>query len=317
MPAVFTVLAIPAFYLLASVLLKDKVQVVFAAFIFTFIPASFDWLVMGGGLTRSPAFFFALLSLYFMYRMYTQNRKQDVIWVSFFRLDGAQPPGDRPAHGCHHAGVLPVLWPGQKGVLKSLLVAGLVLAVTAPWWETVGTDGIAPFLAAGRTGVYSVEGILQIFQSNFTHEIGLQIIAALALVGFFWQISQRKYFIPVWALVILISEPRSAPLFLCPCSAILAGTALIGIMSFFNRAEIPPRAGIGEPHPLSGTVSRVLFILLSVFWIVSSMGTVYALLNSAALTNLDQKSFDWVISGSGSQDEFLVLTGNSPQRSRL
>ena len=314
MPAVFTVLAIPAFYLLASVLLKDKVQVVFAAFIFTFIPASFDWLVMGGGLTRSPAFFFALLSLYFMYRMYTQNRKQDVIWVSFFSALTVLSHPETALHTAASALVFFLFFGrNKKGVLKSLLVAGLVLAVTAPWWGTVlAHNGIAPFLAAGRTGVYSVEGILQIFQSNFTHEIGLQIIAALALVGFFWQISQRKYFIPVWALVILISEPRSAPLFLCPCLAILAGTALIGIMSFFNRAEIPPRAGIGEPHPLSGTVSRVLFILLSVFWIVSSMGTVYALLNSATLTNSDQKSFDWVISSTGSQDKFLVLTGDSP-----
>ena len=84
LPAVFTILSIPAFYLLARALIKDKTQVVLATFIFTFIPASFDWLVMGGGLTRSPAFFFALLSLYFIHRLYTQARKLDILWVVLF-----------------------------------------------------------------------------------------------------------------------------------------------------------------------------------------------------------------------------------------
>ncbi len=314
MPAIFTVLAIPAFYLLASLLIKNKVQVVFATFIFAFIPASFDWLIMGGGLTRSPAFFFALLSLYFIYRLYSQNRKRDILWVTVFSSLTILSHPETALHTAASALVFFLFFGrDKKGLLRSLLVAGLILIVTAPWWFTVLVhNGITPFIAAGKTGVYSIEGILQIFQSNLTHEVGLQIIGTLALIGLFWQVAERKYFVPVWTLVIFFSEPRSAPLFLCPCVAILASSALVGILQLFNRATNPPQAGTGDPHPLSGWASRGFFIILTIFWIVSSTGTIFAILNNATLTNSDKNAFDWVKSNTSSQSKFLVLTGDSP-----
>jgi hypothetical protein len=314
LPAVFTVLSIPAFYLLAGALLKDKFQVVIATFIFTFIPASFDWLVMGGGLTRSPAFFFALLSLFFIYRLYTQDRKLDILWVTLFSSLTILSHPETALHTAASALVFFLFFGRNKnGFLKSLLVAGLILVVTAPWWGTViAHNGIAPFSAAGKTGVYNVAGILQILTSNITHEIGLQIIASLALIGLFWQIAERKYFVPVWAVVIFFSEPRSAPLFLTPCLAILAASALTGILQWLNRLSAPTQAGNTEPEPLSGKLSQGFFILLSVLWIVSSMGTNFALLNSTTLANSDQNAFEWVKNNTGSQGKFLVLTGDSP-----
>jgi hypothetical protein len=314
MPAIFTVLAVPAFYLLATVLIKDKLQAVFAAFIFAFIPASFDWLVMGGGLTRSPAFFFDILSLYFIYRLYTRGRKLDVICAAVFSSLTVLSHPETALHTAASAVVFFLFFGrNKKGLLQSLLVAGLVLVVTSPWWGTVLIhNGITPFLAAGRTGVYSLEGFLQIFTSSITHEIGLQIIASLALIGLFWQLAERKYFVPVWALVILVSEPRSAALFLCPCVAILASCALTGILKVINRAAYPGQSMTVDPQPLSSRVSQVFFILLSVIWIVSSMGTNFALLNTTTLTKSDQVAFDWVKSNTGSQAKFLVLTGDSP-----
>ncbi len=314
LPAIFTVVAIPVFYLLANALIGDKAQAVFATLIFAFIPASFDWLVMGGGLTRSPAFFLALLSLFFIYRLYTAHRKLDILWVTVFSSLTVLSHPETALHTAASAVVFFLFFGRNKsGLLKSLLVAGLVLLVTSPWWGTVLVhNGIAPFLAAGKTGVYSIEGILQIFTSNVTHEIGLPIIASLALIGLFWQLAERKYFVPVWAVVILVSEPRSAPLFLCPCIAILAAFALTGILKLFNRISHSLLPGTVEPHPLSGRLSQVFFTFLAVMWIVSSMGTVFALLNSTTLANSDQAAFDWVRSNTDSQGKFLVLTGDSP-----
>jgi hypothetical protein len=285
-----------------------------ATFIFAFIPASFDWLVMGGGLTRSPAFFFALITLYYVHRLYTRGRKLDILWVVLFSSLTVLSHPETALHTAASALVFFLFFGrNKKGLLKSLLVAGLVLVVTSPWWAAVLIhNGITPFLAAGKTGVFSIEGILQIFTSSITHEIGLQIIASLALIGLFWQLSERKYFVPVWALVILVSEPRSAPLFLCPCVAILAATALTSILKLLNRAAPPSQPVTVDPHPLSGRVSQVFFILLSVIWIVSSMGTNFALLNTTTLANSDQIAFDWVKSNTDSRGKFLVLTGDSP-----
>jgi hypothetical protein len=314
LPAIFTVLAIPAFYLLASVLIKNKTQVVFATYIFTFIPASFDWLIMGGGLTRSPAFFFALLSLYFIYRLYTQNRKQDILWVTFFSSVTILSHPETALHTAASAVVFFLFFGrNKKGLLRSLLVAGLILIFTAPWWGTVLVhNGISPFIAAGKTGTYSIEGILQIFQSGVTHEYIIQTIGSLALIGFFWHLAERKYFVPVWTLVILFSEPRSAPLFLCPCVAILASSSLIGILQMLNRVTIPPQGEENDLHPLSSRVSKGLFLFLSCLWIISSMAIIFVLLNSAILTNSDKNAFDWIKINTNIQSKFLVLTGNSP-----
>jgi hypothetical protein len=313
LPAIFTVLSIPAFYLLVSVLIKDRVRAVFATFIFAFIPSSFDWLVMGGGLTRSPAFFFALFSLYFIYKLYTQNRRQDILWTVLFSSLTVLSHPETALHTVASAGIFFLFFGRNKrGILRSLLVAGLVILVTAPWWVTVLVqDGISPFVAAGKTGVYTFAGILQVFQSSLTHEVGLQTIAALALIGFFWHVAERDYFVPVWALVIFFSEPRSAPLYLCPSVAILASSALFAIFGMLNKKALHPQNEGNAPHPVSGGVSKVLFLLLACLWIFSAMATTFALANTA-ITKSDKIAFDWIELNTGTKSNFLVLTGLSP-----
>jgi hypothetical protein len=192
-------------------------------------------------------------------------------------------------------------------------VAGLVLVVTAPWWGTVlAHNGVTPFIAAGKTGGYSVKGILQIFQSNLTHEFSIQTIGPLALLGLFWHAAQRKYFVPVWTLVIFFSEPTSAPLFLSPCLAILASSSLIGILQIFNEAIHPPKVEVSDPNPLSSRASRGLFIVLSGLWIISAMVIIIVLQNSTTLTSSDKMAFDWIKFNTSNQSKFLVLTGGSP-----
>jgi hypothetical protein len=314
LPALFTVLAIPAFYLLASVLIKNKDQVVFTTFIFTFIPASFDWLVMGGGLTRSPAFFFALLTLFFIYRLYTRNSNQDILWTTIFASLTILSHPETALHTAASAVVFFFFFGrNKKGLLKSLIVAGLIILVTAPWWVTVLVhNGFTPFFAAGKTGSYNIEGIFQILQFDITHEYGLQTIGTLGLIGLFWHIAERKYFMPVWVLVILISEPRSAPLYLCPCVAILASYSLTNILQIFNKTTLHTEGESSEPHPLSSTVSKGLFLLLSGQWIFSSMVIIIVLINTTVLTNVDINAFDWIKSNTRSNSKFLVLTGYSP-----
>ena len=314
LPAVFAVLAIPAFYLLATAIIKDKVQVVFATFIFTFIPASFDWLIMGGGVTRSPAFFFSLLALFYIYKLYSRKSNWDILWTALF---SSLTVLSHPETALHTAAAAIVVFlffgRNQKGVLKSLVVAGLVLLITAPWWVTVLIqDGMAPFRAALGTGYYNIGGIFQVLKFDLTGEYGLQTIGALGLVGLFWHVAERKYFLPVWLLLSFISEPRSAPLYLSPCVAILASYSLIKILQVFNKSSLNLGGEGSQPHPLSGRVSKGLFLLLSGQWIFSSMAITIILINSTTVTNLDSNAFDWIKLNTADQSRFLVLTGYQP-----
>jgi hypothetical protein len=311
LPAIFAILAIPAFYLLASVLIYNKNQAVIATYIFTFIPASFDWFVMGGGLARSPAFFFALLSLYFIYRLFTRNRNQDILWTILFSSLTILSHPDIALHTLASALVFFIFFGRNKrGLLKSIVVAGLTIFVTAPWWITIlSRYGITPILAAGGTGFYNMSEIIRLLLFDLTHEYVLQTIGTLALIGFFWHIARRKFFVPIWLIVIFLSEPRSATSYISPCIAILASYSLTKILHLFNTTTLQRGEESGEPHPLSSKVSKGLFSLLTAHWIYSSLAIMIVFINTTTLTDSDKNAFDWIKINTPDESQFLVLTG--------
>ena len=63
LPSIVSALTIPAFYLLAKEILDSKAQAALALLAFTFVPRTFDWLIMGGGVTRAFGLLFALLAM--------------------------------------------------------------------------------------------------------------------------------------------------------------------------------------------------------------------------------------------------------------
>ena len=83
-PAFFASLSVPAFYLLAIRLLKNKYYAALSTFFFALMPRALSWFVMGGGLTRSPGQFFMLLTLAMVIRLYEENRRTDIFWAGLF-----------------------------------------------------------------------------------------------------------------------------------------------------------------------------------------------------------------------------------------
>ena len=73
-PAFFSTLCIPAFYFLSKRISNSKEISVFAAFAYALMPQSYLWLIMGGGITRSLGVLFAILSILFVWKMFTNPR---------------------------------------------------------------------------------------------------------------------------------------------------------------------------------------------------------------------------------------------------
>jgi 4-amino-4-deoxy-L-arabinose transferase-like glycosyltransferase len=69
LPLIATCLTLPAFYLLAKSMLTSRVALVASVLAFALVPRSFMWLLMGGGVTRSLGFLFAILALYCVHRL--------------------------------------------------------------------------------------------------------------------------------------------------------------------------------------------------------------------------------------------------------
>src|SRR5215208_1226216 len=84
LPAFFASLSIPAFYLLALRLLKNKYYAAISTLFFALMPRELSWFVMGAGLTRSPGQFFMLLMLASIVRLNEKNRVTDVFLSGLF-----------------------------------------------------------------------------------------------------------------------------------------------------------------------------------------------------------------------------------------
>lgn len=109
LPALIATLTIPAFALLADDLLKSRAQVALAILIFALMPATFGWLIMGGGISRSLGFLFSILTLWAAYRLFTHPGR---VYIAATALFGAFAILGHPELTIHTAaGRVAVLFP--------------------------------------------------------------------------------------------------------------------------------------------------------------------------------------------------------------
>ena len=78
-PLLASLLTILAFYGLSRAVLRDETAVACAVVAFALLPRSFEWLIMGGGVTRAWGFLFAVLALWQAYRLYTDGDRRAVV----------------------------------------------------------------------------------------------------------------------------------------------------------------------------------------------------------------------------------------------
>jgi hypothetical protein len=311
LPAVFTVLAIPAFYLLARELCQDELQLILATLMFALMPASFDWLIMGGGMTRSPAFLLTLLTLQAIYRLYMRKEARYIFWTALLAALSILTHPETALHTIASAIVFFLFFgKNRAGLLKSLAVAGLTILLTAPWWRLVlARHGWGPFLSASQSGWYTAGAAFQLLRFDLTHEYDLQTIGVLGLIGFFWSLAEKKRFAPFWLLALFVSEPRSASLYTTPVVAILASHTLGRTLQLFDRLRHPAQETL---QPFSSGIARLAFALLLGQWTYSALGTTLLLSRTVALTPADRQAFAWVAANTPSDSRFLILTGYPP-----
>ncbi len=125
-------------------------------------------------------------------------------------------------------------------------------------------------------------------------------------------LSKRELFLITWFVLIFISEPRSAPLYVTPLMAIFAGFALAQILNLMNKLVLIPR---NQPHqlsPLESTPAKIMFALLAGQWIFSGFAITMLLFNANTITTADKKAFNWIVDNTPVNSTFLIITGNMP-----
>jgi hypothetical protein len=314
LPAILSLLTIPAFYLLARELTTSEFVVSIAVVVFSLLPATFNWTIMGGGITRAPGFLFALLALFNIYRLYTRKECRYIFCTSVLATATVL---SHPEPALHTAASALVIWwffsRNREGVLKSLAVAGLVLLFASPWWvHVLSTGGGSALLAAAATGQHNIGAAFNLLGFNLTAETGLQTMGVLALIGLFITLAQRQLFLPTWFLVIFVSEPRSAPLFLTPLLALFAAIALEAVLRLLADLEGNKRAYATKLSIFESTMPRVAFAVLFAQWTLSSFTLAVIETNTLSLTRADAEAFAWTRGHTPLGSRFLVLTGQQP-----
>jgi hypothetical protein len=315
-PPIVSAAAIPVFYLLAKEFLPAKISAAMAALLFAFAQRIFAWQIMGGGITRSFGFLFALLTIYYTTKLLSTHAARFIPWTSIW---GALTILTHPEAIPQTALAVLIIYlfrdRSGKGLLLSLASTSVILLLTAPWWITVlRAHGIAPYLgiwsAANSNSNPLLARPVALFQFLITEEPFLPFLAFLGLIGTFKNLARREYFLPLWMVLPYLLDPRSGPLYVMIALLILAVQGLLEII-------LPALSNLkNEGNDFftllksGGIKSFLLFILI--YLLVAGYFSAAKIFGRATLTRSGTEAMAWIRGNTSSDAAFLVITGGQP-----
>jgi hypothetical protein len=319
LPLVTSMLLVIAFADLARKLLASRTAVVVAVLAFSLLPRSFIWMLMGGGLTRSLGFLFALVTIRVLYSFYTERRW---IYVPFIAVSAGLTVlshlGTAPfvafsgglfmlAHGRH-----------RQAVVGSVIAVVGAAVLSAPWWVTVlHQHGPGPFLAASATGGSIFRSldlddvVATLAQLGLgTAESVLAVIGMFGALGFFYSLTVRDWLLPAWWIAIVTLDARQGSTFSTVQVALLAGVAVAHVLvPALQRLPVPTlklspgRAG-WSPEVVLGLF--LAFATVSAFIRTPIPG---GMNDMGALTRAERDAMAWVAQQTSPDARFLVVSG--------
>jgi hypothetical protein len=240
LPCVITILTLPAYYYLAKEILSDKFLAALSLYFFAMVPRAFEWFVMGGGITRSIGFLFAILALRSIWRLFKGtptwiDRTTTILFSSLTVL--AHP---ETALFVIFAALIFYIYqkPNRPKTISGIIVGLGVMLITLPWTVSVYLNhGLGPFLGAGGTGHdlwFEIKNLLTL-NYGFENNYFLSIYGVFALIGVFSR-RDRLTLLLFGLLVIGYSIfPRSGVNLLTIVISMLAAFGLIEILALLGR----------------------------------------------------------------------------------
>src|SRR5688500_7978018 len=336
LPLLFGSLCVVAFALIGRELIPSRPTLVAALCTFAVLPRSFLWLIMGGGLTRSLGFFFAILALWQIHRAYTRQTWRHVAWATVCSaLTVLSHLGTAP-FVAFSAGLMFLFFGRQRfGVYASLAIGIGTAALTAPWWGSVAaTHGFAPFIAADATGgtVFGThtrsESLTKLAYFGLgTAEPLFPIIGALAIIGVMATITRRGAFLPLWWLATTLLDTPAGATYASITVALLAGIALTQVI--VPIVARPPSWIASVPRAVTGNGWDVLTsaprhrqvavgVVLTVFlgYGIASAVLRRPSLNAegrflTSLTADDRAAMSWVARSTSPDSRFVIVVGGA------
>ncbi len=310
LPAALTLASLPAFFALAKTALPSRSLAVLATVAFAFLPRTYSWFVLGGGISRASYLLLYLLAARALLMLFREPGFQPktmlatTLWCSLLVLS-------HPEAAVHGATTGVLFWlllaPRRAGTIKAAAVGLGVLLLTAAWWGVVlAQHGLAPFISAGHTGGHSLRALWFIFVPLLGEEQLLPLLTSLGLLGLALQLGARRWLLLAWFAVPLVVLPRSAPAISILPLALAAGVGLNAVLSQV-LAQRQPGANWAECLMRSRLAQAGLAYVL-IFSLAS--GFLYSVkLSSLRVSPAERSALIWVTEHSPPDSRFLLLTG--------
>lgn len=329
---VFNLFSIPAFFLLARELTGRRDLESYAATAFyAFLISSYDWLIAGGGVTRSPAhtFFILALALYYIYLRTAKRRfwvlsvicgalialhHLEYLWMFCLTLliFTFSETGALAATSANRSRFPRNLWGVflQRGL--SLALYFLAIGVlSAPYWLTaLQMHGLAPFMSAFASKSSNwMNSLNLILTLKMTAESQSTFINSLALIGLFFCLlrrSERRNIL--WLLLVIVLGARSLHRSAIFPVAVLAGIGLGGI---FSGLQILAAQLTSFPRKATELILAFFVIfgfthpLINAYYVSF---TPQPALRTLSTSELD--AMDWIARNTPADATFLILDPN-------
>ena len=298
-PLVFSVASIPLVFMAARALTGERHAIV-AAFAFALMPSSYDWMIVGGGLTRGLGLCLGIVAIWQVARLIERpTPKRAVIFGIASGLTVLSHP--YAAAFTALSVTLVLVWRARQPAqyLMAALAALIALVIAMPWAATVvAQHGFEPLLAGGgsRSNVWvSAASLLSLDVTGATFSVFLGI----ALVGFTLLVAQRRWLIPVWILLTFtLLASGGWVMSMLPMSLLIGVAVVDGIIPAISR--------------LTGGKSAVMpaFVVLLPAGLIASLGVGLVVVTPVWPLSADQRqAMEWVRTETPAGATFAVLTG--------
>lgn len=231
-PLAASVLTIPAFFLLARGLFGSGAVTWAATVAFALMPRTFEWMTMGGGLTRAPGLLLAIVALWLAHRMLVRRDRWSVV-ASGLSAGLVILTHPQATLFLLISGVAFLIAFGRSRAAMTRAAAALAVAVVIalPWVLTVLTShGWTPLLSASATQPGPFIGLLSLFAFEISGSRLFDPLGLLAAIGFLVAILRRQWLVPAWLVALMVLDSRGGATYAAVPAAMLAGSGAVELL---------------------------------------------------------------------------------------
>jgi hypothetical protein len=308
LPGIINTLCIPSLYFLAKEISNNKLQSAISALVYALTPHMSAWLSMGGGLTRSFGILFMIISLIYVYRVFTHNHQKSIVGAILFGSLVVLSHTEAPVYTI---AIAIYIWAMKsrsiEGIKNGLLIAFGVILLSGFWYGMViHRHGLEPFVSAFQTGAHSTRSVLRLVNLDFmTEEPYLDLLGVLGLLGIAVLAAKKDYFIPGMLLVVFLSLPRSAHTVGNIPNALAAGFFVTEIL----LTAISKLQANSESQSSAGRPYLAVFLLVLIPYLCSNSAHYALLLSGKHVSETERSAMEWVQSNTDTNSKFIVISG--------